>query len=197
MVQFLEESSLLGEQVMSADAAIELLERARASRARRTPPSWSSEDPLEIRVKAVEAEHRLRAHPSHQAHAVRLPGVPPARARPRAADRARRHARLRRCASATRARARRSFEALRAAVMTVAQKGIKLQRFKGLGEMNADQLGETTMAPGDAHARAGHARGRRRRRPHLLDADGRPGRAAPRIHRGQRPRGRQPGCVGR
>ena len=40
-----------------------------------------------------------------------------------------------------------SFEDLHAAVLTVAQKGVKLQRFKGLGEMNADQLGETTMAP--------------------------------------------------
>ena len=40
-----------------------------------------------------------------------------------------------------------SFEALRDAVMKVTQKGVRLQRFKGLGEMNADQLGETTMAP--------------------------------------------------
>jgi DNA gyrase subunit B len=40
-----------------------------------------------------------------------------------------------------------SFEALRDAVMKVAQKGVRLQRFKGLGEMNADQLGETTMSP--------------------------------------------------
>ena len=39
MVQFLEESSLLGEQVMSAEAAIELLGRRRASTARRTSPS--------------------------------------------------------------------------------------------------------------------------------------------------------------
>lgn len=40
-----------------------------------------------------------------------------------------------------------SFEELRRSVLEVAQKGVKLQRFKGLGEMNADQLGETTMAP--------------------------------------------------
>jgi DNA gyrase subunit B len=40
-----------------------------------------------------------------------------------------------------------TFEELRAAVLAVAQRGIDYYRFKGLGEMDADELRETTMDP--------------------------------------------------
>jgi DNA gyrase subunit B len=146
MVQFLEESSLLDEQVMSSDAAIEVLARADVDGETHATELLVEQDPLEIRVKAIEAAtgfartHRIkralfesqeyRQLARVHAQLIELAGTPAFEVRLGDARE-----------SAP------TFEALRAAVMTVAQKGIKLQRFKGLGEMNADQLGETTMAP--------------------------------------------------
>ena len=59
-------------------------------------------------------------------------------------------------------------------------------RFKGLGEMDPDRALGHDDGSGEARARPGRGRGRSSSRPDLLDADGRPGRAAPRLHRAER-----------
>jgi DNA gyrase subunit B len=40
-----------------------------------------------------------------------------------------------------------TFEGLRAAALDLAKEGIQVSRFKGLAEMDADELRETTMDP--------------------------------------------------
>jgi DNA gyrase subunit B len=145
VVTFLEESQILDEQVPDADALIKLLAKP-APDSEPFEAEVLEQDPIELAIRAVERKsglartHRLRralfesndyrqflrVHASLQD----LAGAPPFAVKLGDAD-----------AEAL------SFEELRRCVLQVAQKGVKLQRFKGLGEMNADQLGETTMNP--------------------------------------------------
>jgi DNA gyrase subunit B len=145
VVQFLEESSILGEQALDTDAAVRQLEREGLEGETHETELLSGDNGY-LRVRAVEVRtgfarvHDISRtlfesseyHQLAKVHAqlVELAGSPPFQIQLGDAheDAA-------------------SFEALHGAVMKVAQKGVKLQRFKGLGEMNADQLGETTMSP--------------------------------------------------
>ena len=64
-----------------------------------------------------------------------------------------------------------------------------VQRYKGLGEMSAEQLWDDDHEPGDPHHAARYRRGRHCRRRNHEPADGRKGGAAPRIYRAEQQTG--------
>jgi DNA gyrase subunit B len=145
VVQFLEESQILDEQVTTVEGLLALVGREDPEGEPYTTELVAADDGL-IRIKAVERRtnlartHRLRrslfdANEYRQlarvhAELVGMAGTPPFTV-----------------ALGDESEVALSFEELRRTVMEVAAKGIKLQRFKGLGEMNAGQLRETTMDP--------------------------------------------------
>ncbi|MBJ7520310.1 MAG: DNA topoisomerase (ATP-hydrolyzing) subunit B [Solirubrobacteraceae bacterium] len=145
IVTFLEESAILDESVAGSVAAIELIGRA-GIEGSPYETSMVDEDELDIVVRAVETRtglaRTLRMRRSlfdqpeykslvrvHQ-ELLQLAGIPPFS-----------------IVLGDVEEEALSFAALRPAVLRVAQKGVTMSRFKGLGEMNADQLGETTMNP--------------------------------------------------
>jgi DNA gyrase subunit B len=145
LVTFLEESQVLDEGVADVEKFVELL-KAEDPAEEPWETELVSEDTGEILVRAVERKTgHARAHRVPRAlfddteyvnvvkvhrRLMDLAGTPPFDVR----------------LGDNREQAN-SFEELHRCVLKVAQKGVSLQRFKGLGEMNSEQLAETTMDP--------------------------------------------------
>ena len=89
-----------------------------------------------------------------------------------------------------------TFEELRSGALELAKEGIQVSRFKGLGEMDAEELAETTMDPAKRVLVRVDVEDAAARRPDLLDAHGRPGRAEAGVHREEREGRAVPRCLG-
>ena len=144
-ITFLEESSILDAGLTDPEEVIDLL-RADDPEGEPYETELVAEDPVELIARVVErktgtaATYRLRramfAKPEYERFVKvhkeleELAGTPPFDV----------------VLGKREARAL-SFEELRRKVLEVARDGVPLQRFKGLGEMNHDQLYDTTMDP--------------------------------------------------
>ena len=181
--------------VTDVDGAADATSQRRDGRtATRTRPSCCREDQIEIVVRTIEAKtglattHHVRRaaldaneyQPAGRACTQSWPtlaGTPPFHVK-LGEQHHRRATRSRSCATASSRSPRRAST---------------YYRFKGLGEMDPDELRETTMDPASRTLVQVTMEDAASADLRVLDADGRPGRAAPRVHRGERPPRDQPG----
>jgi DNA gyrase subunit B len=148
VVAFLQQARLLEQTMTDADDLVSYL--SQNGKVARDGETYAAElishDDAEVVVRTIEtktglaATHRIRratlgAHEYHRLaeihrELVTVAGSPPfvVKLRDNSTD-------------------AQTFEELRDAVLAVAQKGIDYYRFKGLGEMDPDELRETTMDP--------------------------------------------------
>jgi DNA gyrase subunit B len=142
-VTFLAESGVLDEHVDDAGALVKLLGRA-DSNGRPYDTEVLAEDPAEIVIRSVERKsglaqtHRIRrslleAHEYRQLLRVHELLVGTAGTPPFTISLGERQAEAL------------AFGALREEILELARHGVNVNRFKGLGEMNASQLRDTTM----------------------------------------------------
>jgi DNA gyrase subunit B len=145
MVRFLEESALLGDGIASSKDAIKLLSAKDAELGVLTTELESSDDGI-LLIRSIEKgsglarTHRMPVELFDSAEYLGLLKL---------------HAEIVKLTGngpfivglGDREEIAQTFESLGTAVMSVAQKGVQLSRFKGLGEMNAEQLRQTTMDP--------------------------------------------------